>query len=208
MWYQINWQAWIYLLIQPLENIQFYQCKEFTRASHNMKCPFCDSHCLQVVIKLTEAIREPRIISKQHNMVKLFHGCWYGLCGNNQWFILLPWMCGLVWSSFISSLRYLFVVANDPLSCMSREGSEKSISNISIAAVVLKEASSCCAAVPNAKYIGWCPAGLHAWWAVLWISFSLIFLYRCSNSKSWTAEQTPLNQLHYIPVPKYIMVAY
>lgn len=167
-----------------------------------MKCPFCDSHCLQLVIKLTESIREPIIISKRHNVVNLSHGCWYRLCGNNQWLILLPWMCGLVWSSFISSLRYLFVVANDPLSCMSSEGSEKSISNISIAAVVLKEASSCCAAVPKAKYIGWCPAGLHAWWAVLWISFSLIFLYKCSNSKSWTAEQTPLNQLHYIPVPK------
>lgn len=74
------------------------------------------------------------------------------------------------------SLNYLFDVGNDPLSCISSEGSEKSTSNISRAAVVLKEASSCCADVPKARYIGWCPAGLHAWWAVLWISFSLIFL--------------------------------
>lgn len=46
---------------------------------------------------------------------------------------------------------YLFVVGKDPLSCMSREGSEKSVSNISMAAVVLKEASSCCADVPKAR---------------------------------------------------------
>lgn len=53
------------------------------------------------------------------------------------------------------SLNYLFGVLNEPFSCISREGSEKSISNISSAAVVLKEASSCCAAVPKARYIGW-----------------------------------------------------
>lgn len=43
---------------------------------------------------------------------------------------------------------YLFVVGKEPLSCMSNEGSEKSSSNISRAAVVLNEASSCWADVP------------------------------------------------------------
>lgn len=78
----------------------------------------------------------------------------------------------------IHSINHLLLVGNVPLSCISREGSEKSTSKISSAAVVLKEASSCCADVPKARYIGWWPAGLHAWWAVRWISFSLIFLDR------------------------------
>lgn len=82
----------------------------------------------------------------------------------------------------LSSINHLFAVGNDPLSGISRDGSEKSTSNISRAAVVLKEASSCCADVPKARYIGWWPAGLHAWWAVLWISFSLMFLHRWSDS--------------------------
>lgn len=81
-----------------------------------------------------------------------------------------------------SKNNHLFVVGNDPLSGISRDGSEKSTSNISRAAVVLKEASSCCADVPKARYMGWWPAGLHAWWAVLWISFSLMFLHRWSDS--------------------------
>lgn len=89
--------------------------------------------------------------------------------------------------------NYLLGVFNEPFSCISREGCEKSISNISNAAVVLKEASSCCAAVPKARYIGWWPAGLHAWWAVLWISFSLIFPLR--KIESWPKIQ---DRVHWI----------
>lgn len=89
------------------------------------------------------------------------------------------------------SWNYLLGVFNEPFSCISKDGSEKSISNISSAAVVLKEASSCCAAVPKARYIGWWPAGLHAWWAVLWISFSLIF--PLSKIESWSKIQDRVN---------------
>lgn len=81
----------------------------------------------------------------------------------------------------LQAINHLLVVGNVPLSCISKDGSEKSTSKISSAAVVLKEASSCCADVPRARYMGWWPAGLHAWWAVRWISFSLIFLDRWRN---------------------------
>lgn len=57
----------------------------------------------------------------------------------------------------------------------------------------LKVASSCWAAVPAAKYIGYCCFGLQARLAVLLISFIFIFVFFTKNNMKHQCEKTKTN---------------
>lgn len=61
------------------------------------------------------------------------------------------------------------------------------------AAVITDRSSTDRKPLPVARNVGWCAAGLHAWWAVLWISFSLIFL---SRQKSLWRNPHKTKQVH------------